>query len=127
MSGANAVRVDTDRRWSRVCGRHDLVAHSGVVALLDGSQIALFYLPDEQGEGRVFALENRDPRSGANVIGRGLIGSVSGKLVVAAPLYKQHFGLEDGACMEMPTERLRVWPARLRGDDVEVEAAVTGP
>ena len=35
MSGANAVRVDIDRRWNRVCGRHDLVAHSGVVALLD--------------------------------------------------------------------------------------------
>ncbi|WP_296263685.1 nitrite reductase small subunit NirD [Pseudomonas sp. UBA6562] len=123
MGDANAVRVETGSRWSRVCGRHDLVAHSGVVALLDGSQVALFYLPGEPGEDRVFALDNRDPRSGANVIGRGLIGSVAGKLVVAAPLYKQHFGLEDGVCVEVPTQRLRVWLARLRGEDVEIQVA----
>lgn len=123
MPGMNALRVETGNGWTRVCGRRDLVAHSGVVALLGGHQIALFYLPGEQGEGQVFALDNRDPRSGANVIGRGLIGSMAGKLVVAAPLYKQHFGLHDGLCVEAPTERLRVWPARLRGDDVEIDTA----
>lgn len=123
MNGSNALTADSDAHWHTVCGRDDLVAHSGVVALLDGAQIALFYLPDEQGDDRIFALDNRDPRSGANVIGRGLIGSLAGKLVVAAPLYKQHFGLEDGVCVEAPDERLRVWLARLRGDDVEVRVA----
>lgn len=123
MNGTNAQAADSDTRWNKVCGREDLVAHSGVVALLDGAQIALFYLPGEQGDGQVFALENRDPRSGANVIGRGLIGNLAGKLVVAAPLYKQHFGLEDGVCVEAPTERLKVWRARLREGDVEVRVA----
>jgi nitrite reductase (NADH) small subunit len=122
MSGLTAVMKEANTTWRMVCARHDLVANSGVVAWLDGAQIALFYLPDEQGGERVFAVDNRDPRSGANIIGRGLIGNLANKLVVAAPLYKQHFCLEDGVCIETPDERLRVWPARLRGDQVEVGA-----
>jgi len=122
MSGLNAVLTEVDTTWRTVCARYDLVPNSGVVAWLDGAQIALFFLPDEEGGGRVFAVDNHDPRSGANIIGRGLIANLANKLVVAAPLYKQHFGLEDGVCVETPDERLRVWPARLRGDHVEVGA-----
>jgi nitrite reductase (NADH) small subunit len=122
MSGLNAVLTEVNTTWRTVCMRNDLVPNSGVVAWLDGAQIALFFLPDEEGGGRVFAVDNRDPRSGANVIGRGLIANLADKLVVAAPLYKQHFGLEDGVCVETPDERLRVWPVRLRDDRVEVGA-----
>ncbi|KHO65810.1 nitrite reductase small subunit NirD [Pseudomonas flexibilis] len=102
--------------WRTLCSRNDLVANSGVVAWLDGTQVALFHLPGDQ----VYAIENRDPRSGANVIGRGLVGSLKGQAVVAAPLYKQHFRLDDGLCLEDPQQRLRVWPARLNGDAVEI-------
>ncbi len=103
--------------WATVCGRADLVANSGVVSLVDGVQVALFYLPD--GE-QLFAVENRDPLSGANVIGRGIVGSVAGDLVVAAPLYKQHFRLQDGTCLEYPEQTLQVWPVRFNRDVVEV-------
>lgn len=102
-------------QWRALCSRRDLVAQSGVVAWLDGTQVALFHLEDE-----VFAIENRDPKSGANVIGRGIVGSLKGQKVVAAPLYKQHFRLDDGACLEDPQQRLQVWPARLNGDTVEI-------
>jgi len=105
----------TSLQWRLLCSRHDLVAHSGVVAWLDGIQVALFHIDDN-----VFAIENRDPRSGANVIGRGIVGLLKGQTVVAAPLYKQHFRLEDGTCLEDPEQRLRVWPARLNGDAVEI-------
>lgn len=106
--------------WRLVCQRSDLVANSGVVAWLDGVQIALFYLPDTASGERLFALENRDPQSGANVIGRGIVGHLKGHLVVASPLYKQHFRLEDGSCLEYPEQQLQVWPARLRGEAVEL-------
>lgn len=105
--------------WRPACSRQDLVAHSGVVALVDGEQVALFYLPDADGPG-VYAIENRDPKSGANVIGRGLIGHLSGELVVASPLYKQHFRLADGSCVQYPDQRLRTWQARFNGDTVEI-------
>ncbi|MEI2414593.1 nitrite reductase small subunit NirD [Orrella sp. JC864] len=102
--------------WVPVCRRADLVAHSGVVALLEGVQVALFYLPEAAQA--VHAIANRDPFSGANVIGRGLLGRLGGELVVASPLYKQHFRLRDGVCLEDPNQRLAVWPARLHEDTV---------
>ncbi len=105
--------------WHAVCSRRDLVANSGVVALVDGVQVALFYLPQAEGP-TLYAIENRDPKSGANVIGRGIVGHLGGSLVVASPLYKQHFRLEDGACLEYPEQRLRTWKARLNADTVEL-------
>jgi len=108
--------------WRALCRRRDLVANSGVVAWCGGVQVALFYVTDEQ---RVYALENRDPQSGANVIGRGILGDLAGEAVVASPLYKQRFRLADGACLEDEGQRLRVWPARLNGDAVEIDMDVT--
>lgn len=105
--------------WHPVCSHGDLVANSGVVALVDGIQIALFYLPDAEGQ-KLYAMENRDPQSGANVIGRGIVGQYGEDLVIASPLYKQHFRLEDGICLEHPEQRLRTWPARLNGAAVEI-------
>ncbi|MBD9442936.1 nitrite reductase small subunit NirD [Pseudomonas sp. PDM04] len=122
MSPLNTQRVqalnDTDA-WQAVCAQQDLVSNSGVVVWLDGAQVALFYLPGAEGK-TLYAIDNHDPQSGANVIGRGLVGSIKGDLVVASPIYKQHFRLEDGTCLEYPQQRLRVWPVRLNGDAVEV-------
>ncbi len=118
--------------WRAVCTRQDLVDNSGVVALLDGQQIALFYVPghgtasDKDGKpgtptaDALYAVDNRDPKSGANVIGRGLIGHLNGDLIVASPLYKQHFRLKDGSCVQYPEQQLRTWQARLNGDTVEI-------
>ncbi len=113
------AQVQEPQAWRPVCRRQDLVPNSGVVALVDGRQIALFYVPQVAG-GEVYALENRDPRSGANVIGRGIVGHLGGELVVASPLYKQHFRLSDGTCVQYPDQRLRAWRARLNADAVEI-------
>ena len=124
MSQSNVVRLDSrsnaQAAWQTLCSRADLVANSGVVAWHDGAQVALFHLPDNADGEQLFAIENRDPKSGANVIGRGILGQLGGELVVAAPLYKQHFRLEDGQCLEYPEQRLRVWPVRFNGDAVEL-------
>ncbi|RII75812.1 nitrite reductase small subunit NirD [Pseudomonas monteilii] len=120
MNLSNAV-VQTRENWQAVCHAHDLVADSGVVVWFDGAQVALFYLPGQAQP--LYAVDNRDPRSGANIIGRGLVGSVQGELVVAAPLYKQHFSLKSGACLEDAGQQLRVWPVRLNGEAVELAVA----
>ena len=82
--------------WRHACDRRDLVANSGVVALVDGAQVALFYLPDTEGQ-TLYAVSNRDPKSGANVIGRGIVGHV-----------------------QFPEQRLQTWQARFNGDAVEI-------
>lgn len=123
MSQSNVVRKASTARvihWHPVCRRSDLVANSGVVVWHAGSQVALFHLPDAGAGQTLHAIDNHDPRSGANVIGRGIVGSLKGELVVAAPLYKQHFRLQDGTCLEYPEQRLRVWPVRLNGELVEI-------
>jgi nitrite reductase (NADH) small subunit len=125
MSQSNVVRIEprhaieSPAQWRMLCSRQDLVGNSGVVAWLDGAQVALFHLPDSQGK-TLYAIDNRDPKSGANVIGRGIVGNLKGDLVIASPLYKQHFRLEDGSCLEYPEQNLRVWPVRLNGDAVEI-------
>ncbi|MFB1632502.1 nitrite reductase small subunit NirD [Pseudomonas sp. AP-1] len=120
MNLSNAA-VAKQPNWQTVCQANDLVADSGVVVWFDGAQVALFYLPGHVQT--LYAVDNRDPRSGANIIGRGLVGSLQGELVVAAPLYKQHFSLKSGRCLEDDDQRLRVWPARLNGEAVELAVA----
>jgi len=119
MSLSNAV-VKSPVAWTPVCAASDLVACSGVVVWHAGAQVALFHVPGAPTE--LYAVDNRDPRSGANVIGRGLIASVHGELVVAAPLYKQHFRLRDGRCLEDDGQVLRVWAARVVEGRVELQS-----
>ena len=126
MSQSNVVRLDSRSTapgvWQALCSRNDLVANSGVVAWHEGAQVALFRLPDNAEGEQLFAIDNRDPKSGANVIGRGIVGNIKGELVIASPLYKQHFRLADGSCLEYPEQRLQVWPVRLVGDEVQIAA-----
>jgi nitrite reductase (NADH) small subunit len=111
-------QAQLQQSWRRVCAVSDLVAQSGVVAWVDGAQVALFYLPEQNPP--IFAVANRDPQSGANVIGRGIVGLLKGELVVAAPLYKQHFSLVTGQCVEDPSQALATWSVRLNGEEVEI-------
>jgi nitrite reductase (NADH) small subunit len=110
---------DRSQHWQPLCSCRELVPDSGVVAWLNGVQIALFYLPGAKGQ-QLFAVDNRDPKSGANVIGRGIVGQLGNDLMIASPLYKQHFRLADGSCVEFPEQRLNVWPVRLNGEMVEI-------
>lgn len=81
-----------------ICTVNDLVANSGVCALINDEQVAIFYLPNT--EEKVFAINNWDPCGEANVLSRGIVGSIGEDIVVASPLYKQHFNLKTGACLE---------------------------
>jgi len=109
------TKVNLD--WKPLCGLNDLVADSGVAALHNGEQIALFYLPGQENE--VFAISNHDPIAKANVISRGIVGDLQGKLVVASPLYKQHYDLQSGECLEEEIS-LQTWPVRLNQGQVEI-------
>ncbi|MEM6582815.1 MAG: nitrite reductase small subunit NirD [Pseudomonadota bacterium] len=102
--------------WETVCQQSDLVPGSGVAALLGHEQIALFYLPNERQQ--IFAVSNRDPIGCANVLSRGIVGDLGGELVVASPLYKQHFSLTSGVCLEDLEVKIEVYDARLEGGEV---------
>ena len=105
--------------WTAVCRLDDIVPDTGVCALVDGRQVAVFRLDDDS----VHALGNYDPFSRANVLSRGIVGDVKGELVVASPVYKQHFSLVTGLCVEDPAVSVPVFPARLDGDAVWVSVS----
>ena len=105
-----------------ICSVSDLVPNSGVCALVnfkgEDQQVALFYVPDTEQE--IFALGNWDPLGEANVMSRGIIGNIGEQLVVASPLYKQHYSLESGKCLEEDAS-LPVFPVKLDGDNVVLD------
>ena len=100
----------------KICKLEDILPNCGVCALVQGEQVAVFRLDD----GRIFALGNRDPFSGANVLSRGIVGDLNGELVVASPVYKQHFSLLTGRCLEDASVSVPVYAARVDGADVVV-------
>ena len=103
-------------KYQVACTKSDLIAQSGVCVLIEDTQIALFYLPQETPQ--VYALSNWDPIGKANVMSRGIIGDIDGELVVASPLYKQHFSLTDGLCLEDSDASLESYEVSLQGDNV---------
>jgi assimilatory nitrate reductase catalytic subunit len=94
-----------ERGAVRACRLEDIVPNTGTCALVHGRQIAIFRLDDD----RVYAVGNRDPFSGAHVLSRGIVGDLGGELVVASPVYKQHFSLESGRCLEDASVRIPVY------------------
>ena len=102
---------------TRVCPLDDIVPNTGVAALVDGEQVAVFRMDDDS----VHAVGNFDPFSRANVLSRGIVGDLKGELVVASPVYKQHFGLLTGRCVEDATVRIPVFRARVEDGFVVVE------
>src|ERR1041384_1993092 len=93
----------------KVCRLDEIVPDTGVCALIGGEQVAVFRIGES-----VFAIGNRDPFSGANVLSRGIVGDLQGELVVASPVYKQHFSLLTGRCLEDPSVGVAVYPASVR-------------
>lgn len=104
--------------WIEVCKLDDIVPDTGVCALIDDKQVALF----RTRTGELFAIDNYDPFSKANVLSRGIVGSVGDKLVVASPIYKQHFCLATGECLEDENVKLNVYTVKAANDTVAVKA-----
>ena len=109
--------IQMKNEWLDICSTDDLVDYSGISAMINGQQIAIFYVPD--AEPSVYALDNFCPAANANVLARGMVGDINGELVVASPIYKEHFSLTTGQCLEKPLS-VRVWPVNVQGDRVLV-------
>jgi nitrite reductase (NADH) small subunit len=105
-------------QWIDVCSVDDLQPDSGVCALVEGQQVAIFYTPES--DPKVYAVGNYDPIGKANVLSRGLVGDIGGQPVVASPLYKQHFNLQTGVCLEDETVKIPIYMIRIENGSVQI-------
>ncbi|WP_328606590.1 nitrite reductase small subunit NirD [Amycolatopsis sp. NBC_00345] len=110
------MTVSIERTWTAVCPASAVPEFSGVAALVDGDQVAVFHVDGE----RWYALSNWDPCSGAAVLSRGIVGDAGGVPVVASPVYKDRFELTTGRCLDDENVTVAVYPIRVRSGVVEV-------
>ncbi|MBS0368102.1 MAG: nitrite reductase small subunit NirD [Proteobacteria bacterium] len=104
--------------WTTVCKVDEILPNTGVCALVEDRHVAVFRV----GQSDFYAIDNVDPKSGASVLSRGLLGNLGEHVVVASPLYKNHFDLATGACLEAPEHSVRTHSVRI--DDQRVLVAL---
>ena len=105
--------------WTPVCALEDIAPNTGVCALVEGKQVAIFRIDKEE---RLYAIGNYDPAGKANVLSRGLIAQLGGSVNVTSPLYKHHYDLDSGVCQEDDTLKVPTYNVRQHGGMVEVAA-----
>jgi nitrite reductase (NADH) small subunit len=111
------ARTESDSRWRVACGVDDLEPAWGEAVLVDGAQIALVMVgPDE-----IYAVDNRDPKTDAYVMARGIVGSRGERATLASPLLKQVYDLATGACLDDPALLLDTYRTRVVGGMIEIE------
>ena len=105
--------------WTDICPLDAILPDTGVCARVQGRHVAVFRV----GQQQLYAIDNVDPTSGASVLARGLVGSLGERVVVASPLYKQHFDLASGECLETPEQSVRPHAVRAEAGRVKVLVA----
>jgi nitrite reductase (NADH) small subunit len=118
----------------KICTLDDIIPEAGVCALVSteagDKQVAIFRTKEDE----LFAIDNFDPFSNANVLSRGLIGGTvvtneageeTDVLYVASPIYKHRFNLATGQCLDDETVKLGSYEVSLDGDTVMVGVATT--
>ncbi|APW39423.1 nitrite reductase (NAD(P)H) small subunit [Rhodoferax koreense] len=108
--------------WTDICAVDDILPGTGVCALVEDRHVAVFRLQVADGD-RFYAIDNVDPKSGASVLSRGLLGNLGERVVVASPLYKNHFDLATGECLEAPEQSVRAHGVRIDAGRVNVTLA----
>ncbi|MRS21076.1 nitrite reductase small subunit NirD [Enterobacteriaceae bacterium RIT692] len=104
-------------QWHSVCELSQILPATGVCALINGQQIAIFRPHDDE---QLYALSNIDPFAQASVLSRGLIAEHQQALWVASPLKKQRFRLNDGFCLEDEARSVASYPVRVSDGKVEI-------
>lgn len=116
MTTTDLFMINTTAAWVELCRFADLEPEWGEAALVADAQLAVFRLWDD----RVVITSNLDPRTGAAVISRGIVGTRSGCPTIASPLHKESYSLLTGECLSDPTLRLTLFDCRVVDGRVEV-------
>lgn len=103
--------------WTVACAASELEPLWGETVLLNGLQIALIKISDDE----LYAVGNQDPHTGAFVMARGIVGSRGDAPTLASPLHKEVYDLRTGECLGAPELSLATFATRIVGGGLEVE------
>lgn len=106
--------------WISVCTLNDIAPDTGICALVGTEQVAIFRCA---GSDRLHAVGNYDPIGKANVLSRGMLAELNGNISVASPLYKHHYNLNSGQCIELEDVSIPVYAVQVRDGSVEIGLA----
>ncbi len=116
-TATESANLTGDTSWQTVCPIEEIHENIGVCALVgENEQAAIFKVKD-----KFYAISNLDPFSDAAVISRGLICNIKGSLCVASPIFKQHFCLMSGTCLEDNSVQLKTYALRVNGSILEIQ------
>ena len=107
----------TTNQWVTVCNVTDIEPNTGVCALINEKQVAIFRVGEAE---EVYAIGNYDPFSKAYVLSRGIIGDRNGILKVASPIYKQNFNLKTGECLDDESVSVPSYPVKIVDGSIQV-------
>lgn len=116
MSQTESIQPTT-QQWTTICSLERILPNTGVCALVNGQQIAVFRVGDGMD---VYAIDNYDPFSKAYVLSRGIVGDKNGIPKVASPIYKQNFSLLTGECLDNSTVKVKTFSVRVVEGEVRV-------
>ncbi|WP_185231708.1 nitrite reductase small subunit NirD [Teredinibacter franksiae] len=111
--------MSNELNWVSVCDAADLSPLLGVRALLGEQQVAIFKVKET-----LYAIDAIDPFTKTAVLARGIVGDLKQQIVVASPLYKQHFNLQTGACLEDEEVSIKTFPVREHGGQIQLAEAL---
>lgn len=120
-------KIENDSAWISVCQDNDLTENTGLCALHDGEQVAIFKISLSENntyDQDIYAISNYDPIGKANVLSRGILGNIGDHLVVASPLYKQHFDLITGECLEDSEQMVKTYEIRRFNNEIQLKKTV---
>ncbi|MEM8718030.1 MAG: nitrite reductase small subunit NirD [Cyanobacteria bacterium P01_G01_bin.39] len=112
-----AISNEATTQWTTVCQISDIKPNTGVCALFNDEQVAIFRLGETD---QVYALSNYDPFSKAYVLSRGLVGDRQGIVKVAAPIYKQNINLQTGEYLDNPEITIPTYLVRVVEGEVQL-------
>ena len=114
-TAVNGTAAEENKRWQEICGLDEIPEQAGIGARLGRKPIALFRFGKS-----VYALDDQEPGSDANVLSRGILGDAAGEPVVISPLYKQRIRLRDGCQVDNGEPAVRAWPVKIENGKVWV-------
>ncbi|HEG2203871.1 TPA: nitrite reductase small subunit NirD [Enterobacter cloacae] len=114
-TAVNGPAAEESKRWQEICGLDEIPEQAGIGARLGRKPIALFRFGKS-----VYALDDQEPGSDANVLSRGILGDAAGEPVVISPLYKQRIRLRDGCQVDNGEPAVRAWPVKIENGKVWV-------